>query len=155
MSRINRIAKFYSDYGAFFNFIIFGITGIVCGFVALSINNKRLDYPVIYADVTNAEPAYKSDDVTKEYTLNIRYTVDGQDYEAVLYDMPEGSFGETTKIDYDPADPSQIGRHEAAWFPFIIIAIGVILAAVGVTGAVRSRKKNRQLKLQEEEWNNA
>lgn len=160
MNNINRLAKFSRDYSFSYGTIVFGIIWIVVGAIAFKWNNARLDYPFIQAQVTGVtleREAYEDIDGIKQdatYTVDIRYYVDGQEYEAVLNDQPEIKVGETTEIDYNPSDPTDIGHHEAAWFPAIIIAVGVVMIAAGIINIVRSRKKNIKLKQQEEEWKN-
>ncbi len=160
MNKINRLAKFSRDYSFSYGAIVFGIIGIVMGVIAFKWNNARLDYPMIRAEVTGVTLEHEAyddiDDIHQDatYTVNIRYFVDGQEYEAVLNDQPEIKVGETTEIDYNPSDPTDIGHHEAAWFPAVIVAVGVALIAAGIINIVRSRKKNIKLKQQEEEWKN-
>ena len=159
MTLINKIAKFSRDYSFSCGAILFGIIVIIFGTVAFKVNNERLDYPMIQAEVTKVTLEHEAYDVgdthyDATYTVDIRYSVDGQEYEAVLEDQPEIKPGETTEIDYNPSDPTEIGHHEAAWFPVIIIIVGMVGAIVGVISMVKMRNKNRKLKQQEEEWKN-
>jgi len=159
MSTINRMAKFSRDYSFSFGFISFGIIVIIFGIIALNVNNSRLNYPVIQAEVTSVTLEHEAYDVgdthyDATYTIDIRYSVDGREYEAVLEDQPEIKVGDTTEIDYNPSDPTEIGHHEAAWFPYLIIAAGVVGVIVGSISFITTRKKNIKLKQQEEDWKN-
>ena len=67
--------------------ILFGIIVIIFGTVAFKVNNERLDYPVIQAEVTKVKLEHEAYDVgdthyDATYTVDIRYSVDGQEYEA-------------------------------------------------------------------------
>lgn len=157
MGFLNRVAKAERDYYSGASFAVFGVIVIAFGILALMINNKRLDYPEIDAEVIGVElqnEEYYSDDTYNPatYYLDIRYTVDGQEYETTIDQQPKKEVGDTVKIDYDPSDPTQVGSHTAAWFPYIIITAGVAGVAGGVISIIRNREKNRRLKEQEEEW---
>ena len=160
MNKINRMAKFSRDYSFSYGTIVFGVLWIIFGVFAFKWNNVRLDYPIIKAEVTGVtleHEAYEGIDDTHyeaTYSVDIRYSVDGQEYEAVLNDHPEVKVGENVEIDYNPSDPTDIGHHEAAWFPAVLIAVGVVMIVAGVINIVRTRKKNIKLKEQEEEWEN-
>ena len=157
MSFLNRVAKAERDYYSGASFAFFGVIVIAFGILGLIVNNKRLDFPETNAEVTGVElqnEGYYSGDTYNEatYYLDIRYTVDGQEYETTIDQQPKKEVGDTVRIDYDPSDPTQVGSHTAAWFPYIIIAAGVAGVAGGVISIIRNREKNKRLKEQEEEW---
>ena len=159
MNKINRIAKFSRDYSFGSNGIVFGIIAIIFGMIAFKWNNARLDYPMIEAEVIGValeQEAYDDGDTHYDatYTVDVRYSVDGQEYEGTLNDQSEIKVGETTRIDYNPSDPTDIGYHQAAWVPAIIIAVGVLGIVIGIVNIVKNRNKNIKLKKQEEEWKN-
>ena len=158
MISLGRIAKFERDYSYGGSFIFWGMIVLAVGILCLIVNNSRLDYPEIDAEVTGAELQHEADPEDKAdtdtYRLNIRYTVDGVEYETVYENGPMREVGDTIKIDYDPSDPSKIGTHTAAWFPYLIIAAGVVAIIGGIISIIRNYEKNRRLKEQEEEWSN-
>ncbi|MBR1635509.1 MAG: DUF3592 domain-containing protein [Lachnospiraceae bacterium] len=159
MNLINRIAKFSRDYSFGSGIIEFGIIAIIFGIIAFKWNNARLDYPMIEAEVTGValeQEAYDDGNTHYDatYTVDIKYSVDGREYGAKLNDQPETKVGKIIRIDYNPSDPTDIGHHEAAWFPAIIIAVGVLGIVIGIVSIVKNRNKNVKLRKQEEEWSN-
>ena len=147
MISLGRIAKFERDYSYGGSFIFWGMIVLAVGILCLIVNNSRLDYPEIDAEVTGAE-------LSDTYRLNLRYTVDGVEYETVFENEPVKKVGDTIKIDYDPSDPSKAGSHVGAWFPYLIIGAGALAIIGGIISIIRNREKNRLLKEQEEEWSN-
>lgn len=158
MISLGRIAKFERDYSYGGSFIFFGIIALAFGILCMIVNNSRLDYPQVYAEVTGVELQHEADPDdnadSDTYRLNLRYTVDGVEYETVFENEPVKKVGDTIKIDYDPSDPSKAGSHVEAWFPYLIIGAGALAIIGGIISIIRNRKKNRLLKEQEEEWSN-
>ena len=154
---MDRVAKFFRDYAFARFFIPFGLVAIVIGCLLFGSASNRQNYPRTEAVVTGSElyqEAYDQGDTHHDatYTLFIRYTADGQEYEDRLDDLPEMSVGSTLTIDYNSKDPHDISRPTGFVLPIVLAAVGIVALIAGVVSIVNTRNRNRKLKQQEEEW---
>ena len=155
---MNRFAKWMSDYALARFFLPAGLFLLIFGIVLNGIVNDRKSYPQTDAVVTRLElyePEHTEDDTHYDatYQIFVRYTVDGKEYETELGILTEMEVGSAVRIDYNPDDPTDIGQPTGVALPIGVMAAGAVFLAVGVVSAVRTAKKNRQLKQQESEWN--
>ena len=156
---MNKLAKFFRDYSVARFFIPLGIILIVFGyFMFVSIDNTK-DYIETNAVVSRTvlyEDAYYDGDVHHDatYTVYVRYTVDG-----VLYDEEFGIFsgykeGDNVTITYNPENPEEIASPTSIFFPIGFVIAGIISIVISIFSILKTNKKNKELKKQEEEWHN-
>lgn len=154
---MNRIARFLRDYALARFLLPAGIIAVIFGIISIGPVAKRLNYPTTQATVTRAE-LFEEDHYIHEthydatYTVFVRYTVDGVEYEEEYGVFPEMKAGETVTINYNPNDHRDIGQPNSMLLPYGIIAAGALALAGGIYDIIRVNRKNRALKKQEEEW---
>lgn len=156
---MNKIISFLRDYALARFLIPVGIILIVFGIIVSGISNTRKDYPQTDAVVSKAElyeEAHTEGDnhVDATYTIYVRYTVDGKEYEQELGVLPEMKPGTTVKIDYDPKDPTNISQPVGKILPIAMMAAGAAMLIGGIVSIIHTANKNKTLKKQEEEWQN-
>ena len=81
--------------------------------------------------------------------------MDGKAYESDLGGVSERKAGDQMSIYYNPADPSQITQTTRQVIPIVMLAAGVAALVGGIVSIVNSVKRNKKLKEQEKEWENA
>ena len=154
---MNRLAAFYRSYGAIPFFLPFGLILIVFGFMMFRSADITKDYLKTEAVVTRTElfeeEHYDGDthhDAT--YTVFVKYTVDGQEYEEEFGIFSGYKEGEKVQIVYNPANPREISSPGSFVIPVIMMAAGVLVLVITVLYTIRTAKKNAALKSQEKEW---
>ena len=133
--RINGIWLFFIPAGIFL--IVFSIL------MFISFNNTK-NYIEINGVVSKTklyEEAYTDEDTYHEatYEINVKYTVDGKEYDSYLGVLSGYEVGDTITISYDPNNPEKIAQKSGIVWP-----IGVLILEIGfVIGGVISliRKK--------------
>lgn len=154
---LNSIAKLFRDY-SFAGFALpAAVILIIFGCISIGPVAQRLNYPQTEAAVTKAElyeEAYYDGDTHHDatYTIFVKYTVDGQEYEEEYGVFPKMNVGDKVKINYNPSDYHDIGQPNSMLLPYGIIAAGIAALIAGAVSVIRTRKKNKALKKQEEEW---
>ena len=159
---LNGIAKFFRD--SFWARILIpaGLILMVASvFVFIAVDNTK-DYVKTEAVVSKVELYEEAhyDTVTEQheeatYTVTVKYTADGTEYEEVLGDGLVGyKVGDTTTICYNPEDPTQISQPSGLWLPIVILAAGIAAVIGGIFSIFVAVKKNKALKEQEKEWAN-
>ena len=137
-----------------------GIMLIAAGIVFLSVTSKQQDYLKTEAEVTKVkleQEAYTDANGNREeakYTVGIRYTVGGKEYQTDLDGMSKYEVGDKMKIYYNPADPSQVTMTTSMIMPLCIIGGGIAMLAGGIVSTVNAVKRYNKMKAQEEEWAN-
>ena len=159
MNFFNRFVKFNRDYALTMFMLPAALILIVFGCISIGPVAQRLNYPQTEATVTKAElyeEAYYDGDNHHDatYTIFVKYTVDGQEYEEEYGVFPKMNEGDKVTINYKPNDYRDIGQPNSMLLPYGIIAAGVVALAVGVVSVIRTRNKNKALKQQEEKWKN-
>ena len=160
MNFLNKYAKFNRDYSLALFMLPAALILIVFGCISIGPVAKRLNYPQTEAIVTKAElyeeAYYDSNDTHHDatYTIFVKYTLDGQEYEEEYGVFPKMNEGDKVTINYNPNDHRDIGQPHSMLLPYGIIAAGIVALAVGVVCVIRTRNKNKALKQQEEEWKN-
>lgn len=154
---MNRIARFLRDYALARFLLPLGVIAIIFGCFAIGPVARRLNYPTTQATVTRAElfeAEYNDGDTHHDatYTITVKYTVDGVEYEEEYGVFPQMKEGETVTINYNPKDHRDIGQPNSMLLPYGIIAAGIAALAVGIVNIIRTNRKNRALKKQEEAW---
>ena len=154
---MNRIAKFFRDY-SFARFVLpLGLVLIIFGCIMYGPVLARQSYPQTVAVVSRTElfeEAYSENGTHHEatYRIFVKYTVGGTEYEEEYGVLPEMKVGTALKINYNAADPHDIGQPNSILLPIGMVVSGIVLLAVGVISIIKTRQKNKALKLQEEEW---
>ena len=159
MNFLNKFAKFNRDYSLAMFMLPAALILIVFGCISIGPVAKRLDYPQTEAFVTKAElyeDAYYDGDTHHDatYTIFVKYTLDGQEYEEEYGVFPKMNVGDKVTINYNPNDYHDIGQPNSMLLPYGIIAAGVVALGVGAVSIIRAKNKNKALKKQEEEWKN-
>lgn len=154
---MNSFARFMRDYSLAAFLLPLAVVSIVFGCLSIGPVARRLDYPRTEATVTRVElyeAEYSDGDTHYDatYTIYVKYTVDGVEYEEEYGIFPEMKVGQTVTINYNPDDHRDIGQPNSMLLPYGMIAGGVAALAVGIFSVIRTNRKNRALKRQEEEW---
>ena len=158
---MDRIVKFFRDYSFARFFVPVGVLLIVFSIIFFNIHVTRKNYPQTNAVVSGMElyeEAYYDPNTETEheatYRIFVKYTVNGTEYEEELGTLPEMKVGETVRIDYNPSDPRDISQPTSVIVPMAIFAAGFAALAAGIVSILKTHKKNKRLKLQEEAWKN-
>ena len=137
-----------------------GIILIVFGVIVLGINHRNRDYVRTESTVTKVvleEEAHTDDkgNRTEEtYTVNVKYEVDGREYEAELPGVSKCKEGDTMTIYYDPLDPSRITQTKSMLLPAVMVVAGIAALAGGILSGVNAFRRYKKMKEQEREWAN-
>jgi len=158
---MNKIFNFMRESSTARFFIPAGILLIIFGIFMFIINNNNRDYIQIEAIVSKVE--LLEDEMTDAdgnrieatYRVNLKYTVDGKEYEETLDNVSKYNVGDKMKIYYNPKNPSQITQTKSLIFPVIIVILGIASLTFGIISIVNVIKKNAKMKEQERSWNNA
>lgn len=135
-----------------------GIILIVFGVVFFGASKRNQHYKQTSAQVTSVvqEEAASTDAngnrTEATYTLDIRYTVDGKEYENDLSGMSKHEVGDRITIYYDPADPNMITQTKSLIIPLVIIAAGIGACVGGIVSGVNAIRRYNRMKAQEREW---
>lgn len=137
-----------------------GIMLIVFGCIFFAVSKKNQDYIQTEATVLRSELEQEAQTdasgnrTEAVYTLFVKYTVNGKDYEGELNGMGDMKAGKKMTIYYNPSDPAQITQSKSLIVPLIMAAVGVAALAGGIVSAVNAVKKVKRLAEQEKEWAN-
>ena len=135
-----------------------GIILIVFGVVFFGASKRNQHYKQTSAQVTSVtlEEAASTDvngnRIEATYTLGIRYTVDGKEYENDLSGMSKREAGDRIVIYYDPDDPNMITQTKSLIIPLVIIAAGIGAVVAGIVSGVNVIRRYNRMKAQEREW---
>ncbi len=135
-----------------------GIILIVFGVVFFGASKRNQHYKQTSAQVTSVtlEEAASTDvngnRTEATYTLGIRYTVDGKEYENDLSGMSKREEGDRIAIYYDPDDPNMITQTKSLIIPLVIIAAGIGAVVAGIVSGVNVIRRYNRMKAQEREW---
>ena len=159
MNFLNKYAKLNRDFSLALFMLPAAVILIVFGCLSIGPVAKRLNYPQTEATVTKAElyeEAYYDGNTHHDatYTIFVKYTLNGQEYEEEYGVFPKMNEGDKVTINYNPDDYRDIGQPHSMLLPYGIIAAGVAALAVGVVSVIRAINKSKALKKQEEEWQN-
>ncbi len=157
---MNKMITFMRESSTARFFIPAGILLIIFGIFMFVINNKNQDYIKTEAIVSNVElleEEYTDIDgnlVEATYSANVKWTVDGKEYEEKLENVSKYNIGDKMTIYYNPKDPSQITQTKSLILPIAIIALGVAALIGGMVSAINAIKKHNKMKEQERNWAN-
>ena len=137
-----------------------GLFLIIFGVVVLVINIKNQNYKEIEATISNvilSEDEYTDADgnhIDATYDIEVKYNINGNEYESELNGMSKYNIGEKIKIFYNPSNPSEITQTKSLILPIIIIVAGIIAFVSGIISGMNSIKKYKKMKEQEKGWAN-
>lgn len=154
---MNKLAAFMRDYSTARFFIPLGIILLVFGIFFFGSVQRTKNFPKTEGVVTRtelAEEAYTDREGYHEatYTVYVKYTVDGKDYETDYGVFPQMKVGDKVSVAYNPADPSDMTQPHSIWIPIGFIAGGLAALGGSAVSIINTTKKRRAMKAQEEEW---
>jgi len=154
---MNRFAKFMRDYSLARFLIPLGVVLIAFGAVMFGIIAKQIGYKKVDSTISRIElyeEEHTEDDTHYDttYTTYVKYTVDGKEYEAELGQYAGVKVGDKKTIIYNPKNPTEISEKVNIIVPIAIIAAGAVSLIGAIISIMRTRKKNKALRKQEEEW---
>ena len=149
---MDKITSFIKSSFAGCIIIVAGIILAVLGFLFFRQNIDQRDYKETQAVVSKLElfedAHYEtglrgSTYVEATYTVFVKYTVDGKEYEAEYGIYSDHKVGDEVKILYDPKNPQEIGKPAFKIYPYIFLGGGCILVIVGGVLTFRGVKKGK------------
>lgn len=155
---MNKLAAFFRETSMGRILIGAGIILIVFGVVVRTFAKDNANYVKTDAVVTKTELFEEADEKNNTealYTVDVRYTVDGTEYEEEYGEFSGYKVGDHVTISYDPANPREIaqpGNNKLEAYLFILAGIAAI--AAGILSLARAAQKHKALKQQEKEWTN-
>lgn len=155
---MNKLATFFRDFSAARFFIPAGIILLIVSvFVFKGVDHAK-DFIKTEAVVTRAdlfEEEYvddQGDHHEATYDVYVKYTVDGKGYEEEYGVFPGYSVGDKVTISYNPNDPAEIAQPNTIVLPIVIAALGAVFLIGGILSTVKTIKKRKALRIQEEGW---
>lgn len=154
---LNRVAQFFRDYSFARFFLPLGIILLVVSFFLFNTIDKNKGFIKTEATVSKVElyeEEYWTGNTHHEatYSITVKYTVDGKEYEEDYGVYPIMKVGDKVSIVYNPADPHDIAQPIGVVWPLACIAGGIACLAASVVSIIRTHAKNKAMKAQEEEW---
>ena len=157
---MNKIAFILRESQTARFFIPAGIMIIIFSAIFFNVSVQNKNYIKTESTVTNVvmdEEAHtdaNGDHVDASYTVTVKYTVDGKEYEADLSGLSEYKEGDKMTIYYNPDDPSLITQTKSLIIPLIMAAAGIAAFIFGIISGMGALKRYNKLKDQEKEWTN-
>lgn len=144
-----------TGFGRFF--IPFGIVCIVLSVLFFSSSNNTKDFIKTEGIVSRtelAEAEYYDGEEHHEatYTVYVKYTVDGVEYDEEYGVFSGYNVGDKVTISYNPNDPHDIAQPIGIVLPIVLSVIGIAGITGGIVSLVKAFKKHKKMKKQEEEW---
>lgn len=156
---MNNIFKLFREtsFGRFF--IPLGVILIVVSiFTFISIDNTKgyVKTEGIVSKTELYEEAYYDGDTHFDatYTVYVKYTVDNTEYEEEFGVFSNYSKGDKVTISYNPSNPKEIAQPNSIVLPIVLLILGIASLVGGIISLIKSIKKLKTLKLQEEGWKN-
>lgn len=155
---MNGIARFFRESMVARFLIPAGIILIIFSIFMFFANNKTKNYPKVEAVVSKIE-LYEDETTDAEgnkveavYTVYMKYTVDGVEYEEEYGQFSGFKVGDKKTIVYNPDNPKEISDPPSLLFTLIFFGLGVGFLIGGIISAVNTLKKYKNMKEQEEGW---
>lgn len=125
-----------------FIFLAIGICVIIGGII-FQVNNTRFLKTAEKADakITDIITSYDSDGEAN-HNVNVRFMVNGEEYEGVLGEWNSGMYiGKTITVYYNPNNPNQFRGGSSKFVGAIMIAFGAIFAVIGAVPLINDKKR--------------
>ena len=157
---MNKLFTFMRESSTARFFIPAGIMLIIFGVIMFVINNKNQNYIGIEAVVSKVEllqEEYIDTDgnrVEPTYNANVKYTVDGKEYDEKLENVSKYNVGDKMTIYYNPNNPEEITGSKSIIIPIVMIIAGIASTVGGTISAINAVKKHKKMKEQERSWAN-
>ena len=155
---MNKLATFFRETSAGRFLIGAGIILIIFGCIVRSIAKDTSNYTRTDAIVTQTELSQEADeeeDTEALYTVDVKYTVDGVEYEEEYGEFAGYKEGDQVTIAYNPKNPREIAQPGTSKNEgYLFILAGAAALAAGIFSLVRAAQKHNAMKEQEKEWNN-
>ena len=132
-----------------------GLILIIFGIVFFTVSKQNQNFVKTEATVVKAEMDEVIDEKDRKnatYTVEIKYTVDGKEYEGELSGVSKYEPGDKMTIYYDPDDPAKITQTKSLIIPLVMVAVGIAALAGGGVSASNAIKRYQRMKEQEKEW---
>ena len=139
---MNGIAAFANKFRAAVFFVPAGIILIIVSMFMFKSVDQTKDYIKTEAIVTRTElheEAYTDSDGNYNeatYTVYVKYTVDGAEYEEEYGIFPNISEGDKVTICYDPANPKEIAQPIGSIVPIIMVIAGALFLLIGIGSVI-------------------
>lgn len=155
---MNGITRFFRESMAARFLIPVGIFLIVFSIFVFMSNNKTRNWPkaeavvskvVLYEEETTD---HEGNHIDATYTVYVKYTVDGTEYETEYGVFSGFKEGDKKTIVYNPKNPTEISDPASTLLAIAILVGGIASLAGGIFSAVKAVKKYKGLKAQEEGW---
>lgn len=156
---MNSLVTFFRETAAVRFLAPLGVILVLFGGIIFRSANVTKNYLETESVVTRTELVEEADSQNKDkdelYTIYVKYTVDGVEYEEIYGDFHGYKEGDRIKILYNPADPTEIaqpGNTPLLALAFVIAGLGSL--AGGIVSAIKAIRKQQALRAQEESWSN-
>ncbi len=143
---MNKLVTFFRETSMGRFLIGAGIILIIFGCIVRSFAKDNANYIKTDAVVTKTELFEEADEKNNTealYTVDVKYIVDGTEYEEEYGVFSGYKVGDQVTISYDPKNPAEIAQ-----------PAGVAALAAGIVSLARAAQKHKALKEQEKEWTN-
>ena len=155
---MNGITRFFRESMVARFCIPVGIILIVFSIFMFISNNKTKNYPKVEAEVSKLELYQEAttdaegNSVDAVYTVYVKYTVNGVEYEEEYGQFSGFEVGDKKTLVYNPDNPKEISDPPSLLFAIIFLVLGIGFTAGGIISAVKAVKKYKKMKEQEEGW---
>ena len=133
-----------------------GLMILIFGSVMIFWGKDTSSYKETDAVVTRAdlyESADEADNHEATYTVFVKYSVDGKEYEEEYGIFTGYKEGDSVRILYNPEDPADIAQPgNNTLMAIALIAAGLAAVIGGIISLVKAVQKQKELKEQEKEW---
>ena len=157
---MNKMSTFLRESSTARFFIPLGIILIIFGTIMFMINKENQNYIKTEAVVSKTELAeeahYDNDDnyVEATYTVYVKYTVDGKEYDEELGELSGYKKDQKITIYYNPQDPSKITQTKSLILPIAFVIAGMMSLTGGIMSGLNAIKRVKKMKEQERSWKN-
>ena len=155
---MNGLTRFFRESMAARFLIPVGIILIIFSIFMFFSNNKTKNYIKVEVEVSKVE-LYEEETTDSEgnkvealYTVYVKYTVDGVEYEEEYGQFSGYKVGDKKTLVYNPDNPKEISDPPSLLFTLIFLGLGVGFLVGGIISAVNAVKKYKKMKAQEEGW---
>ena len=156
---MNKIATIFRE-SALARFLLpAGLILVIFGCVMFFVNKENSNYIKIESTISKVELAEEEhtdadgDIQPATYKINVKYTVDGKEYDTELGEL-SGNYkvGNKMTIYYNPDDPKQITQTISLILPLCLMGVGGVMFVGGIISVMNAIKKYKKLNEQEKEW---